>query len=206
VLDLGCGRGELLLLLRETGVAASGVEGDPALAAAAGRRGLEVRCGDVLEVVRSLPDGSRGAVTALHLLEHLPPATLLALLAELRRVLRPGGLLVAECPNPGTLRVGANEFWRDPTHLRPLPSETLALFLRASGFEVDGLELLHPFPVEQQLSSATVGGDDAGDGPLARRLQLLEARLDDLLNGPRDYVLRARRPAPDVGGQERNAT
>lgn len=211
VLDLGCGRGELLLLLRETGVAASGVEGDPALAAAAGRRGLEVRCGDVLEVVRTLPDGSRGAVTALHLMEHLGPATLLALLAEVWRVLRPGGLLVAECPNPGTLRVGANEFWRDPTHLRPLPAETLALFLRATGFEVEDPELLHPFPAEQRLSSGAVAGEADG-GPLDRRLERLEARLDDLLNGPRDYALRARRPASseapgaDAGVRDSDAT
>ena len=71
VLDIGCGRGELLLLLREAGVEAAGIEGDPAVAQAARRRGLDVIEGNVDRVLRDLPDASRGAVTAIHLLEHL---------------------------------------------------------------------------------------------------------------------------------------
>ncbi|HSL18451.1 MAG TPA: methyltransferase domain-containing protein [Methylomirabilota bacterium] len=195
VLDLGCGRGELLLLLREAGVAASGVEGDPAVAQAARRRGLEVVEGDVLEVLRGLPDASRGAVTAIHLLEHLDAATLLAVLAEVRRVLRPGGLVIAECPNPHSLRVGAGLYWVDPTHRRPLPPETLELYLKTSGFEVDGRELLHPFPAEQRFAD---GGErePAADPRLAAleaRLDRFAARLDELVNGPRDFVIFAHR-------------
>jgi len=132
VLDLGCGRGELLLLLREAGVEATGVESDAALVQAAARRGLKVIQGDVLEVLRAQETDSQGAVTAIHLFEHLTPATLAAVLAEVRRVLRRGGLLIAECPNPHTLRVGAAFFWQDPTHSRPLLPETLELFLRAA--------------------------------------------------------------------------
>jgi len=71
VLDLGCGRGELLLLLREAGVEATGVEGDAALAGGARRRGLEVIEGDVLEILRGLETDAWGAVTAIHLFEHL---------------------------------------------------------------------------------------------------------------------------------------
>jgi O-antigen chain-terminating methyltransferase len=197
VLDLGCGRGELLLLLREAGVAASGVEGDPALARAARRRGLEVAEGDVLEVLRSLPDSSRGAVTAIHLLEHLDAGQLLGLLAEVRRVLRPGGLLIAECPNPHSLRVGAALFWVDPTHRRPLPPESLELFLTTCGLAVERRELLHPFPAEQRFVTATDGAGPAADPAvteLARRLDTLGRRLDELVNGPRDFVVWARRP------------
>jgi SAM-dependent methyltransferase len=91
VLDLGCGRGELLLLLREAGVAASGVDSDPALVQAARRRGLEVADGDALAALRALPEGSLGAVTAIHLLEHLAADAVLRLLGEVRRVLRRAG-------------------------------------------------------------------------------------------------------------------
>ena len=136
VLDLGCGRGELLLMLRDAGVEAEGVDGDPGLVQAAHRRGLNVVEGDMLEVLRHRPDDSAGAITALHVAEHLEPATLLALLAEARRVLRPGGVLLIESPDPSTLRVGASLFWLDPTHRRPLLAETLHLFLRASGLEI----------------------------------------------------------------------
>ena len=197
VLDLGCGRGELLLMLREAGVKAAGVEGDPALATAARRRGLEVVEGDVLDVLRAQGDGTRGAVTAVHLLEHLSPATLAAVLSEVRRVLRAGGLLVAECPNPHSLRVGAALYWQDPTHQRPLLPETLDLFMRAAGFSVDRIETLHPFPSDQLLMDDAGGTDAAADSDIATltaRVDRLRRRLDDLLNGPRDYAVWAVKP------------
>jgi len=192
VLDLGCGRGELLLMLRDAGVQATGIDGDPALAAAARRRGLDVVEGDVLEVLRTLGDSSLGAVTAFHLFEHLQPATLAAVLAEVRRVLRPGGLLIAECPNPHALRVGAALFWQDPTHQRPLLPETLEVFLRAAGFEVTRKETLHPFPMEQMLmddEGGTAAVTDADLTTLAERVDRLRRRLDELLNAPRDFAV-----------------
>jgi SAM-dependent methyltransferase len=197
VLDLGCGRGELLLLLREAGVDATGVEGDPALAEAARRRGLEVVEGDVLEVVKDQESESRGAVTAVHLFEHLTSAKLIAVLAEIRRVLRPGGLLIAECPNPHSLRVGASLFWQDPTHQRPLLPETLELMLRAAGFVFDRRELLHPFPPDQLLADDQ-GGTGAVTDPeismLAERVDRLRDRLDEILHGPRDFAVWAVKP------------
>jgi O-antigen chain-terminating methyltransferase len=197
VLDLGCGRGELLLLLREAGVAASGVDSDPALVQAARRRGLEVAEGDALAALRALPDGSLGAITAIHLLEHLAADAVLRLLGEVRRVLWPGGVLIAECPNPHTLRVGAGEFWIDPTHRRPLPPETLRLLATASGLELERIDYLRPFPAEQQLAAAAPGpaGDPAPEvAALSERIDRLTGRLDGLLNGPRDFMLVARRP------------
>jgi O-antigen chain-terminating methyltransferase len=197
VLDLGCGRGELLLLLREAGVEATGVEGDPALAEAARRRGLEIVEGDVLEVLRDQDSESRGAVTAVHSFEHLAPANLAVVLSEIRRVLRPGGLLIAECPNPHTLRVGASLYWQDPTHQRPLLPETLELMLRAAGFELDRRELLHPFPPDQRLADDE-GGTGAVTDPeisvLAERVDRLRDRLDEILHGPRDFAVWAVKP------------
>lgn len=194
VLDLGCGRGELLLLLGEAGVSATGVESDPVLAQAARRRGLQVVEGDVLAVLGDQVDAAWGAVTASHLFEHLPARVLLNVLRETHRVLRPGGVLVAECPNPHSLRVGASLFWLDPTHWRPLPPETLSVLVEASGFTVEGLELLHPFPAEQRLHRAE--GEDSGD--LERRLGELESRLDEVINGPRDFRLRAVKPVTSL--------
>ncbi|MEE4274146.1 MAG: methyltransferase domain-containing protein [Thermoanaerobaculales bacterium] len=176
VLDLGCGRGELLLMLREAGIEAAGIEGDPAVAQATRRRGLDVTEGDVLEALRNRPDDSCGAVTAIHLFEHLEPAVLAAVLAEIRRVLTAGGQLIIECPNPHSLRVGAALFWIDPTHRRPLMPETLRLFLTGGGFDVAKTELLHPFPAEQLFTG------NIADDTLARR-------LDDLVNGPRDFAV-----------------
>jgi O-antigen chain-terminating methyltransferase len=197
VLDLGCGRGELLLLLREAGVEATGVEGDPALAEAARRRGLAIIEGDVLEVLKGEDAESRGSVTAVHLFEHLKPVVLAAVLAEIRRVLRPGGLLIVECPNPHTLRVGASLYWQDPTHERPLLPETLELMLTASGFVFDRRELLHPFPPDQLLADDE-GGTGAVTDPeismLAERVDRLRDRLDEIIHGPRDFAVWATKP------------
>lgn len=184
VLDLGCGRGELLLLLREAGVDAKGVESDVALVQGAIRRGLAVDHADVLDALKALDDASVGSVTAFHLFEHFDGALLSEVLEQCRRVLRPGGLVVAECPNPHNLLVGASLFWQDPTHVRPLLPETLSLFLKASGFAVRDLRYLHPFPEEQHLRS--VEGSSAGANVDAR-IDRLEARLDQLLHGPRDF-------------------
>jgi O-antigen chain-terminating methyltransferase len=196
VLDLGSGRGELLLMLREAGIESTGVEGDKALAEAARRRGLKIIEGEVLEVLREQDPESYGAVTAIHLFEHLAPAHLAAVLAEIRRVLQPNGLLLAECPNPHTLRVGAALYWQDPTHQRPLLPETLELMLRAVGFKLESRELLHPFPPDQLLSDDE-GGTGAVTDPeismLAERVDRLRDRLDEILNGPRDFVVRARK-------------
>jgi SAM-dependent methyltransferase len=198
VLDLGCGRGELLLLLRDAGVAASGVESDPALAQAARRRGLDLVEGDVLEVLQAQPKGSLGAIAAIHLLEHLEPGRLLEVLREARRALRPGGVFLAECPNPLSLRVGAALFWRDPTHVRPLLPEVLELFLETSGYEVKSVEFLHPFPQDQ---SFVVGDGDVADDVSAElaavneRLAELGSRIDDLINGRRDFAVVATTPS-----------
>jgi O-antigen chain-terminating methyltransferase len=200
VLALGCGRGELLLMLRESGVEARGVDADGALVQAARRRGLEVDEGEVLELMQGQPAGSWGAVTAFHLFEHLEPAELLQLLAEARRILRPGGLLLAECPNPHSLRVGGALFWIDPTHRRPLLPESLELYLRASGFDVQATTFLHPFPSEQRLFETVELPAEAAPETveLGRRLEELGRRLDQLLNGPRDFAIVAVKP--DTGG------
>lgn len=192
VLDLGCGRGELLLLLREAGIQASGIEGDPALTAAAVRRGLEVIEGDVLEALGGFADRSVGAVTAIHLFEHLPPDVLAAVLGEIRRVLRPGGILIVECPNPHSLRVGGSLFWLDPTHSRPLLPETLEVFVRAAGLKVSRREMLHPFPTEQLFADDEGGTGAVADidlTALAERVDRLRSRLDEVINGPRDFAV-----------------
>lgn len=190
VLDLGCGRGELLVLLREAGIKARGIESDAALVQGAVRRGLVVDHADVLSALKKLDDASVGAVTAFHLFEHFDGAMLLEVLEQCRRVLQPGGIVVAECPNPHNLLVGASLFWQDPTHLRPLLPETLSLFLKASGFTIQDILYLHSFPEERQLrpveGSSAAASNDA-------RIDQLETCLDQLLHGPRDFRVVATR-------------
>jgi O-antigen chain-terminating methyltransferase len=133
-LDLGCGRGEWLELLAECGLQGRGVDLDEGMLAACRERGLQVQRGDALAALRALPDASLALVSAFHLVEHLPIALVQELIAEAHRVLRPGGLLILETPNPENLSVGAASFYLDPSHERPLPPPLLDFAVDYGGF------------------------------------------------------------------------
>jgi SAM-dependent methyltransferase len=134
VLDIGCGRGEWLDLLRSKGVPGYGIDRSESAAHRAAESGLDVRAGDALEHLRGLPEHSLGMVTAFHLVEHLPLDSLVELVDLALRALRPGGRLVLETPNPNNVAVGASTFWLDPTHERPIPPSLLSFLVEMRGF------------------------------------------------------------------------
>ena len=136
VLELACGRGELLELLRDAGVPASGVDLDTGMVEAAQQAGLDVVLGDALEHLASLPDASVMGVFSAHFVEHLEPDVLERMVAESARVLAPGGVFVAATPNTGCVSVMGYDFWRDPTHVRPYEPRLLAFYCAKAGLEV----------------------------------------------------------------------
>jgi O-antigen chain-terminating methyltransferase len=133
VLDIGCGRGEWLELLRGEGVGGHGVDRNRVFVDQCRQRGLEVVEEDALVYLSSLPDQSLNAITSFHLVEHLPFETLIKLLDESVRALKPGGLLILETPDPENFMVGSCSFYADPTHRNPIPSPTLAFLLESRG-------------------------------------------------------------------------
>ena len=135
VVDLGCGRGEWLELLKNNGITASGVDLDTGMLDACRGMQLEVSRQDALVYLKSLKDGSVGVITAFHLVEHLPFEILKEVVSESLRALMPGGLLIMETPNPENLIVATKDFYLDPTHQRPLPPELLAFVPEYYGYE-----------------------------------------------------------------------
>jgi O-antigen chain-terminating methyltransferase len=133
-LDLGCGRGEWLELLAEHGFDAQGVDLDEGMLAACRERGLRVQTQDALSALRAWPDASLTLVSAFHLIEHIPFDDVQELIAESLRVLRPGGLLIMETPNPENLVVATSGFYMDPSHLRPIPPMLLEFVVAFQGF------------------------------------------------------------------------
>ena len=134
VLDVGCGRGEWLELLQDHQIPAQGVDTDEGMLAACHERGLSVIHKDGIEHLKTLTSHSLLAITGFHIAEHLPFAVLQAFFAQAQRVLAPGGLFILETPNPENLLVGAANFYIDPTHQRPLPSQLLAFLAEHQGF------------------------------------------------------------------------
>ena len=133
VLDVGCGRGELLSLLREAGVEARGIDADADMVAYARGEGLEVEQADAVAYLERLADGALGGIFAGQVVEHLPPAALLRLFELAAEKLRPGGVLVAETINPLS-PLALRSYFADLTHSQPLVPETLALLARQAGF------------------------------------------------------------------------
>ena len=133
-LDLGCGRGEWLEVLGDSGFDAIGVDLNEGMLAACKERGLTGQLGDALSTLKELPSESLALVSAFHLVEHLPFEAAQILVQEALRVLVPGGLLVLETPNSENLTVGTSSFYLDPTHLRPLPAALLEFVAEHAGF------------------------------------------------------------------------
>lgn len=191
VLDLGCGRGELLGLLRDAGVEARGVDADADMVAYARGEDLDVAQADALEHLAGLDDGSLGAVYAGQLVEHLPPATLVGLLELTAAKLRPGGLFVAETINPLS-PLALRNYFADLTHAQPLVPDTLELLVRGAGFSSVEVRFLNPPPAAERLQQVELPDEPAFAAARAA-LDANVRRLDELLFGPLDYALLARR-------------
>jgi O-antigen chain-terminating methyltransferase len=190
VVDLGCGRGEFLDLLKERGIAASGVDGNAALVRECKDRGLDVMEGDLLAVLRSQSDASLGGVFAAQVAEHLPPGVLQEMVRQSHRVLRPGGLLVLETVNPRSVLAFLEIYNRDLTHERPLHPDTLSFLAAAAGFSDVRVEMRSPVDPATRLQAVP------GDGLPSRAHEVLNenvTKLNDLLYGPQEYALLARR-------------
>ena len=134
ILDVGCGRGEWLELVREQGWIGRGIDLNSEFVDRCRSIGLDVVQAEAIQYLRGIPDGAIGAITSMHLAEHLAFADLLALIDESLRVLRPGGTLVLETPNPENLLVGAHWFYLDFTHRNPLPPLSLRWLVEQRGF------------------------------------------------------------------------
>lgn len=132
--DLGCGRGEWLELLKEAGIDARGVDLDEGMLSACSELGLSIENKDALSFVQSLPDESQSIVSGFHIAEHLPFDDLQILVKEALRVLKPAGLLILETPNPENIRVATVNFYLDPTHQRPIPPLLLYFLSEHCGF------------------------------------------------------------------------
>lgn len=153
VLDLGCGRGELLQALTGAGLKARGIELNAECAAICESKGLPVERADLFEYLAASADASLGGIAAMQLVEHLPPTRLPEFIHLAHSKLKPGALLALETPNPESLAIFAKHFYLDPTHAKPIPPALLAFYLEEAGF--GRLETIRLNPAIESMPSLT---------------------------------------------------
>ena len=187
VLDVGCGRGELLELLGQAGVSARGLDLNHEMVELCRSRGLKVAEGDVLGYLESLPDGSLGGLIAIQVVEHLEPSYLMRTLETAYHKLRPGSRIVLETINPACWFAFFSSYIRDLTHVQPLHPDTLTYLLTASGFQAAHAEFKSPYPAAEKLQRVAAPHDN-GLSDLADTLNANVDRLNAMLFTHMDYA------------------
>jgi SAM-dependent methyltransferase len=187
VVDLGCGRGELLELLAAAGVSAYGVDIDSDNVAICREKGLEIVDGDAVSHLEGLEESEVDGVVASHLIEHLSADMLWRLITASAEKLAADGILILETPNPESLLAGSVNFHRDPTHLRPVHPDTLSFLCESAGFGAVEVRRLAPVPPEVRLPQRL-----PDENPLAEHVSEVVEQLNELIYGYQDYALIAR--------------
>jgi SAM-dependent methyltransferase len=200
VLDVGCGRGEFLALLRDEGIAGRGVDTNAEAVERCRARGLEATRSDALAYLRSLPDESIGGLFSAQVVEHLEADYLMQLLGAAQRTLRPGSRVVLETINAASWTAFFSAYVRDITHRHPLHPDTLGYLLRASGFVDVTIVYRAPIPDAAKLQRAAVdpalAATPAGAAvcALAQTVNQHADRLNGLAFAEQDYAAIATRP------------
>lgn len=154
ILDIGCGRGEWLELLKENQMQAKGIDLNISMVKEAEQQGLEVSHIDAITYLKSVKQKSIKVITGFHIVEHMEFDQLLALFDYSFRALKQGGIIIFETPNPENILVGSCSFYTDPTHKNPIPPSALQFIANNRGFSDVHIHRLHP------LKEMHYNGDD----------------------------------------------
>ncbi|GAC1570424.1 MAG: hypothetical protein NVS3B23_02100 [Candidatus Saccharimonadales bacterium] len=174
IIDIGCGRGEMLRVLKTLGFSSIGIDMNKAMVDRAVENGFRAECREALEYLMEQKSNSFAAITGFHIVEHIPFGNLLRLFQECYRTIQRGGFVLFETPNPKNITVGSCNFYADPSHLHPLLPEVLAFALETQGFQSE-IIYLHPSKEEKIYKNEVIND-------VAR-----------LIYGPQDYAILARK-------------
>jgi 2-polyprenyl-3-methyl-5-hydroxy-6-metoxy-1,4-benzoquinol methylase len=192
ILDIGCGRGEFLAMLRERGTAARGVDLDEEMVARCREQGLTAEWAEAVDFLNRQPDGVFGGVFMSQVVEHLSTEHLVTLLEAIGRKTSEGAVLIVETINPESLPVLMRWFWLDPTHVRLVHPETLQYFIEKAGFTVKTVQFRREVP-DEDLFPTLPRSDSAPDELTSYNAAI--ARVNARLFGPVDYFVVGQREA-----------
>jgi len=158
VLDIGCGRGEFLEMMREAGISARGIDLSEEAIAICRHKGLEAEIADLFAHLANLPEASLDGIFCSQVVEHLPPERLPEMVKLSASRLSRNGVIAMETPNPECLAIFATHFYLDPTHTRPVPHPLLSFYLEEFG--VGNIEVRRLSPALDSMPSLADLPDD----------------------------------------------
>lgn len=180
IVDIGCGRGELLGLLKRYSLNALGIDINRAMVKRAKELGFSAKQADAVDYFSKKPTGSVGAVIGIHIIEHIPFEELYSIVSEVYSSLTDNGLAIFETPNPENISVASYGFYMDPSHLHPIPAPLIQYMFEYIGFK--DVEILYLHEASQKRKHY-------------KDSKLLE-ELSNRMHGPRDYaIVGYKRPA-----------
>ena len=153
VLDIGCGRGEFLEMMRGAGVPAKGIDLSEESVATCRHKGLDAEIADLFVYLENLPEASLDGIFCSQVVEHLPPSRLPEMVRLCCTRLQRNGVIAIETPNPECLAIFATHFYLDPTHHRPVPHPLLAFYLEEFG--MGNIEVRKLSPAAESMPSVT---------------------------------------------------
>ena len=190
VLDIGCGRGEFLELLKESGIPAKGIDINAEMVAACRNLGLDAEETDALSHLSAVKAGHYDGIFCAQVIEHLSWGELIALIQLGFERLADGGKLIMETINPQSLSVFSGAFYLDPTHTKPVHPLTLQFACKAVGFATAEIHYTSFYPDEMKLAEVDFfrRTGDISD-KLINVLNNNVVQLNELLYGPQDYAV-----------------
>ena len=181
ILDIGCGRGEFLEIMKENNVSAVGVDTYKPFVDYCNEKGFSAVCMDCIEYM-SEEQGFEGIFVG-QVIEHLTIGQIVSLIETAYNKLPDGGILIMETPNPKSLSIYANAFYLDPSHIKPVHPETISYFLKNAGFK--NVDIIYTENSRPDITIPPICGEEEFNNAMNK--------VQQMLFGSQDYAAIARK-------------
>ena len=188
VVDIGCGRGEFLEIIKERGIIGKGIDIDEDMVSFCKSRGLDAEVIDAISYLEAIEDKSIDGIFIDQVIEHLDPDYLIKMIGLCYKKLIFGGILIAETVNPLSFASFAN-FYIDLSHKRPIHPETLRFILGFVGFREMEIKFLSPVPEDVRLRRIDVEHSNEKEKHLIENYNYNINTLNNILFGSQDYAV-----------------
>ena len=199
VLDVGCGRGEFLEILKNNNVQSYGIDISHVMIDRCLNKGLSVKKEGVIDHLEDLKQDSLGGIFSSQVVEHLKPDEVLKLIELSHQKLKPGAHIVIETLNPQCITVLNNNFTIDLSHKQIIHPQTLYFLIKIIGFEDVEVRYCDEYSKEDKLKTIAIDkniskNEQANFDTLNKNIE----RLNNLLFGYQSYAVVGKKALKDA--------